>query len=53
MIFSLDYTEAAYEAVADRIEAAALEMRADGWWSGPELSNKEIKRRVFREMWQG
>ena len=53
MIFSLDYTEAAYEAVADRIEAAALEMQADGWWSGPELSNKEIKRRVFREMWQG
>ncbi len=53
MIFSLDYTEAAYEAVADRIEAAALEMWADGWWSGPELSNKEIKRRVFREMWQG
>ena len=52
MIFSLDYSEAAFEAVADRIEAAALEMQADGWWSGPELSNKEIKRRVFREMWK-
>lgn len=50
MIFSLDFSEAAYEAVADRVVAAAQEMQTDGWWSGPELSNKDIKRRVFREM---
>ncbi|NBQ91074.1 MAG: aminotransferase class III-fold pyridoxal phosphate-dependent enzyme [Betaproteobacteria bacterium] len=50
MIFSLDYSDADYAAVADRIVAAAQEMQADGWWSGPELSNKDIKRRVLKEM---
>jgi glutamate-1-semialdehyde 2,1-aminomutase len=50
MIFSLDYTDSAFEAVADRVVAAAHEMQAAGWWSGPAMSNRDIKRRVFREM---
>lgn len=50
MIFSLDYTDSAFEAVADRIVAAAHGMQAAGWWSGPAMSNRDIKRRVFREM---
>ncbi len=51
MIFSLDFTEVAYEEVAQRFVAAAAEMQADGWWSGPVLSNRDIRRRIFKEMW--
>jgi glutamate-1-semialdehyde 2,1-aminomutase len=50
IIFSLNYTEADFEAVADRFVAAARAMEADGWWSGPEVSNKEIRRRILREL---
>jgi glutamate-1-semialdehyde 2,1-aminomutase len=53
LIFSLNYTEADFTAVADRIVAAAEQMRRDGWWwSDPSLTNKAIKRRVFKEMLQ-
>lgn len=53
MIFSLDFDDAAFDQVSDRIVAAAVEMEADGWWSGPNLENKAIKRRVLMEMWRG
>ena len=50
LIFSLDYTEADFEAVADRFIAAAKAMRRDGWWWGnPELTNKSIKRTILKE----
>ena len=50
LIFSLDYTEADFEAVADRFVAAAKAMRRDGWWWGnPELTNKSIKRTILKE----
>jgi len=50
-IFSLNYTEADFEGVADRFVAAARAMQRDGfWWSTPALTNKAIKRRVLREM---
>jgi glutamate-1-semialdehyde 2,1-aminomutase len=50
-IFSLNYTEADFEAVAERFLAAARAMKADGfWWSTPALTNKAIKRRILREM---
>jgi glutamate-1-semialdehyde 2,1-aminomutase len=50
-IFSLNYTEDDFEAVADRFVAAARNMQRDGfWWSSPALTNKSIKRRVLREM---
>jgi len=50
-IFSLNYSEADFEAVAERFLAAARAMKADGfWWSTPALTNKAIKRRILREM---
>jgi glutamate-1-semialdehyde 2,1-aminomutase len=51
LIFSLDYTDADFEAVAGKFIAAATAMREDGfWWSDPALTNKSIKRRILREM---
>jgi glutamate-1-semialdehyde 2,1-aminomutase len=49
-IFSLNYTGADFDAVADRFVAAAKAMEADGWWwAGPQASNKAIKGRIMRE----
>jgi glutamate-1-semialdehyde 2,1-aminomutase len=53
LIFSLNYADADFGAVADRMLAAAGEMQRDGWWwSEPLLTNKSIRRRVFKEMLQ-
>jgi glutamate-1-semialdehyde 2,1-aminomutase len=53
LIFSLNYTEANFAAVADRILSAAEQMHRDGWWwSAPQLTNKSIRRRVLKEMLQ-
>jgi glutamate-1-semialdehyde 2,1-aminomutase len=53
LIFSLNYTEEDFTAVADRIVSAAEEMQRDGWWwSDSRLTNKAIKRRVLKEMLQ-
>ncbi|MFM9981404.1 MAG: aminotransferase class III-fold pyridoxal phosphate-dependent enzyme [Burkholderiales bacterium] len=50
-IFSLNYTEADFEAVADRFLAAARAMKAEGWWwSDPALTNRSIGRGILREM---
>jgi glutamate-1-semialdehyde 2,1-aminomutase len=50
-LFSLNYTEADFDAVADRFVAAARAMQADGWWwCGAEASNASIRRRILREM---
>ena len=52
IIFSLNYTQADFDAVAERFVRAALAMQADGWWpeEGAALTNKTIKRRVLREL---
>jgi glutamate-1-semialdehyde 2,1-aminomutase len=53
LIFSLNYTEGDFAEVADRILSAAEVMQRDGWWwSEPKLTNKSIRRRVFKEMIQ-
>ena len=53
LIFSLNYTEADYVEVADRLVSAARDMYRDGWWwSQPQLTNKSIKRRILKEMLQ-
>ena len=51
LIFSLNYSERDFEAVAQRFVRAALAMQRDGWWwHTPALTNKAIKRRIGREM---
>jgi glutamate-1-semialdehyde 2,1-aminomutase len=51
LIFSLDYTQADFDAVADRFVAGAKAMEADGWWwAAPGASNKAIRRRILREL---
>jgi glutamate-1-semialdehyde 2,1-aminomutase len=51
LIFSLDYTDADFAAVADRFIAAARQMQEDGWWwPGEALTDKAIRRRVLLEM---
>jgi glutamate-1-semialdehyde 2,1-aminomutase len=51
LIFSLNYTEAEFDAVADRFVVAAEAMqRAGWWWENPLATNKKIKRRILREM---
>ena len=51
LIFSLNFTEEEFEAVADRFVAAAEAMRDDGWWEpGALATDRAIKRRILREM---
>lgn len=51
LIFSLDYADEDFEAVAQRFVAAAEKMRADEWWwTDAALTNGSIKRRILREM---
>jgi len=50
LIFSLNYSEADFAAVADRFLAAARAMERDGWWWTGSASNTSIRHRVLREM---
>jgi glutamate-1-semialdehyde 2,1-aminomutase len=51
LIFSLNYTDADFDAVASRFLAAAKAMQRDGWWwHDPATTNKTIKRSLLREM---
>jgi glutamate-1-semialdehyde 2,1-aminomutase len=51
LIFSLNYTDKDFEAVADRFEAASRSMQQDGWWwSDPSTTNRSIKRQILREL---
>jgi glutamate-1-semialdehyde 2,1-aminomutase len=51
LIFSLNFPEADFLTVVDRLVAAANGMMRDGWWGHtPGQTNKEIKRTVLREL---
>jgi glutamate-1-semialdehyde 2,1-aminomutase len=51
LIFSFDYTQADFGAVAERFVAAARAMERDGWWwSEPSLTDRSIRRQILREM---
>ena len=51
LIFSLNYTDKDFDAVADRFVAAARAMQQDGWWwRDPAITNRSIKRRILKEM---
>jgi glutamate-1-semialdehyde 2,1-aminomutase len=51
LIFSLNYGDAEFDAVAERFVEACVQMQADGWWwSAPALTAKAIKRSILGEM---
>jgi glutamate-1-semialdehyde 2,1-aminomutase len=51
LIFSLDYSESDFGAVADRFVAAARAMEQDGWWwCNPAVTNRSIKHGILKEM---
>src|SRR5689334_12025101 len=51
LIFSLNYSDEDFEAVATRFVAAARAMERDRWfWCEPTATNKSIKRRILKEM---
>jgi glutamate-1-semialdehyde 2,1-aminomutase len=51
LIFSLDYSDADFDAVADRFVAAARAMERDGWWwCDPAATSKSIRRGILKEM---
>ena len=52
LIFSLNFTDADFNAVADCFVAACDAMMRDGWWWAEKTStNRSIRRRILREMW--
>lgn len=51
LIFSLDYGDADFAAVCERMVAAGRQMQADGfWWAAESTTNRTIKRQVMREL---
>jgi glutamate-1-semialdehyde 2,1-aminomutase len=51
LIFCLNYTQADFDAVAERFVAAATAMQRDGWWwSDGMTTDKSIRRQVLREI---
>ncbi|MEH3048582.1 aminotransferase class III-fold pyridoxal phosphate-dependent enzyme [Sphingomonas adhaesiva] len=49
LIFSLDIDDALFDQIAHRFVAAATAMQRDGWWDGPAVSDKALRRQALRE----
>jgi glutamate-1-semialdehyde 2,1-aminomutase len=50
LIFSLNYSDSDFEAVADRFMKAAKAMHSDAWWwVPPGQTNKSIRRQILKE----
>ncbi len=50
LIFSLNYSDADFDAVLQRFVLAATQMKDDGWWwHAPELTNQRIRRSILKE----
>jgi glutamate-1-semialdehyde 2,1-aminomutase len=50
-IFSLNYSDADFEAVCTRLLAACAAMQRDGWWwCEAGVTNKDVKRGLLKEM---
>ena len=51
LIFSLDYTDADFDAVLDRFVAGASAMQRDGWWwHDAAQTDRTIRRSLLREV---
>jgi len=51
LIFSLNYDDVQFAAVAQRFVAAAQSMQRDGWWwCAPETTDRSIRRSLLREL---
>jgi glutamate-1-semialdehyde 2,1-aminomutase len=51
LIFSLNYSDTDFAAVADRFVAAVTAMQRDGWWwHNPALTDRTIRRTVLKEI---
>jgi glutamate-1-semialdehyde 2,1-aminomutase len=51
LVFSLNYSQADFDAVCEKFVAAARAMQADGWWwQDATVTNKSIRRGLLREM---
>jgi glutamate-1-semialdehyde 2,1-aminomutase len=51
LIFSLNYTDADFARVFDHFVAAAEKMKQDGWWwHDANVTNKDIRRTILKEM---
>jgi glutamate-1-semialdehyde 2,1-aminomutase len=49
LIFSLDFTDDDFSAVADRFVQACTDMQADGWWWNNGATNRSLRRNVLSE----
>ena len=50
LIFSLNYSDADFEAVLQKFVLACQDMKRDGWWwHAPEITNKSIRRSILKE----
>jgi len=50
LIFSLNYSDADFEAVLQKFVQAARQMQQDGWWwCAPQLTNRSIRQRILKE----